>query len=90
MSTPLGFALNVVAVTILVFGLYFPRHRRKDLVVSYLGVNIGVLAFAEASCRSSGSGRSSSTSKRSPTTSWRWRSACSAACRSRRRGWLRR
>lgn len=48
MSTPVAFALDVVAILILVFALYFPRHRRKDLVVSYLGVNIGVLAVAEA------------------------------------------
>ena len=48
MSTPVGFGLDVVAILILVFVLYFPRHRRKDLVVSYLGVNIGVLAVAEA------------------------------------------
>jgi hypothetical protein len=42
------FGLDVVAISILTFGLYFPRHRRRDLVVSYLGVNIGVLAVAEA------------------------------------------
>lgn len=48
MSTSLGFGLDVVAITILVFALYFPRHRRKDLVVSYLGVNIGVVAVAAA------------------------------------------
>lgn len=48
MSTPVAFALDVAAILILVFALYFPRHRRKDLVVSYLGVNIGVLAVAEA------------------------------------------
>jgi hypothetical protein len=48
MSTPLGFGLDVLAILILVFGLYFPRHRRRDLVVSYLGVNVGVLAVAEA------------------------------------------
>jgi hypothetical protein len=46
--TALPFALDIVAISILAFGLYFPRHRRKDLVVSYLGVNIGVLAVAEA------------------------------------------
>lgn len=48
MSTPVGFGLDLVAILILVFALYFPRHRRKDLVVSYLGVNVGVLAVAEA------------------------------------------
>jgi hypothetical protein len=39
-------AVDVIAVNILVFGLYFPRHRRRDLVVAYLGVNVGVLAVA--------------------------------------------
>jgi hypothetical protein len=47
-STPAAFGLDLVAIAILTFGLYFPRHRRRDLVVSYLGVNIGVLAVAEA------------------------------------------
>jgi molybdopterin converting factor small subunit len=47
-SSSAVFGLNVVAITILTFGLYFPRHRRRDLVVSYLGVNIGVLAVTEA------------------------------------------
>jgi hypothetical protein len=40
--------LDVAAILLLVFGLYFPRHRRRDLVVSYLGINIGVVAVAEA------------------------------------------
>ena len=40
------FAIDLVAVSLLVFGLYFPRHRRRDLVVAYLGVNVGVLAVA--------------------------------------------
>ncbi len=40
------FALDLAAVSVLVFGLYFPRHRRRDLVVAYLGVNVGVLAVA--------------------------------------------
>ena len=39
---------EVLAVTVLVMGLYFPRHRRRDLVVAYFGVNIGVLAVADA------------------------------------------
>jgi hypothetical protein len=40
------FACDLVAVSLLVFGLYFPRHRRRDLVVAYLGVNVGVVAVA--------------------------------------------
>lgn len=42
------FAADLVAVTILTFALYFPRHRRRDLVVAYLGVNVGVLAVSAA------------------------------------------
>jgi len=41
-------ALDLVAITILTLGLYFPRHRRKDMLVAYIGVNIGVLAVAVA------------------------------------------
>ncbi|KRE22933.1 DUF4956 domain-containing protein [Agromyces sp. Soil535] len=39
-------AADLVGVALLVFGLYFPRHRRRDLVVAYLTVNVGVLAVA--------------------------------------------
>ncbi len=46
MSSTIPYAGNVVAILILIFGLYFPRHRRRDLVVSYLGVNIGVMAVS--------------------------------------------
>jgi hypothetical protein len=42
------FLIDLVAVSVLVFGLYFPRHRRRDLVTAYLGVNVGVLAVAGA------------------------------------------
>lgn len=47
------FAVDIVAVSLLVFGLYFPRHRRKDLVAAYLGVNVGVMAVATALSTSS-------------------------------------
>ncbi|WP_265523012.1 DUF4956 domain-containing protein [Oerskovia flava] len=46
MPTLALYAVDLVAVTILTFGLYFPRHRRRDLVVAYLGVNVGVLVVA--------------------------------------------
>lgn len=42
------FALDLVAICALTFGVYFPRHRRRDLVVAYLVVNIGVVAVAAA------------------------------------------
>jgi hypothetical protein len=40
-------AIDLVAVAILTFGLYFPRHRRRDLVVAFLVVNVGVLAVSQ-------------------------------------------
>lgn len=46
MSQTIMFAIDLVAISVLTFGLYFPRHRRRDLVVAYLGVNVGVLAVA--------------------------------------------
>jgi len=39
-------AIDLVAISVLTFALYFPRHRRRDLVVAFLGVNVGVLAVA--------------------------------------------
>ena len=41
-------ALDLIAILALVLGVYFPRHRRRDLVVAYLGVNLGVLAVSVA------------------------------------------
>ncbi|MFD6090550.1 DUF4956 domain-containing protein [Oerskovia sp. NPDC060338] len=46
------YLVDLVAVLVLTFGLYFPRHRRRDLVVAYLGVNVGVLAVAATLARS--------------------------------------
>ncbi|MHA7217772.1 DUF4956 domain-containing protein [Arthrobacter sp. MDT1-48-3] len=41
-------AADLLAITLLTVGLYLRRHRRRDLVVSYLGMNVGVLAVATA------------------------------------------
>src|SRR5919205_1436004 len=41
-------AADVIAICVLTFALYVRRHRRRDLAVSYLGMNIGVLAVAAA------------------------------------------
>ena len=48
MSLAALFALDIVAVSVLVFGCYFPRHRRRDLVVALLVLNIGVLGVTQA------------------------------------------
>ena len=39
-------AADLIAIFVLTFGLYLRRHRRRDLAVSYLGINIGVFAVA--------------------------------------------
>ena len=42
------YAADLLAIGVLVLGIYFPRHRRRDLVIAYLGVNVGVLAVSVA------------------------------------------
>ena len=42
------FTLDVVAIVVLTFAIYFPRYRRHDLVVAFVAVNIGVMAVAVA------------------------------------------
>jgi len=44
MTTLALIASDLLAIGLLVFALYFRRHRRRDLVVAFLGVNVGVLA----------------------------------------------
>jgi hypothetical protein len=39
---------DLVAVGLLGFAIYFPRYRRRDLLVSYLSVNVGVMAVVVA------------------------------------------
>jgi hypothetical protein len=48
MTLSLMFLLDLVAIAVMVFGLYFPRHRRKDMVVAYLVVNLGLVAITAA------------------------------------------
>lgn len=43
-NTLLLLAVNVAAALILTLGLYYRRHHRRDLVVAFMGVNIGVFA----------------------------------------------
>lgn len=48
MNSLLFLIADLAAISILTFALYLRRHRRRDLVVSYLGMNVGVLAVATA------------------------------------------
>ena len=42
--SPVLLAADLVAIAVLVFGLFVPRHHRRDLVVAFLVVNVAVLA----------------------------------------------
>ncbi|MCV2394943.1 DUF4956 domain-containing protein [Actinotalea sp. M2MS4P-6] len=37
-------AIDLVAVTLLAYGSYFRRHGRREMLVAYVGLNVGVLA----------------------------------------------
>lgn len=39
---------DLVAIVVLIFGVYVPRYHRRDLMVAFLAVNVGVLAVATA------------------------------------------
>jgi hypothetical protein len=39
-------AIDLVAIGALAFAVYYPRHRRRDLAVAFVGVNVGVLAVS--------------------------------------------
>ncbi|WP_151526754.1 DUF4956 domain-containing protein [Serinicoccus kebangsaanensis] len=41
-------AVDLVAIILLTFAIYLPRHRRTELVPAFLGVNVGVLAVSMA------------------------------------------
>lgn len=48
MTPALMFLFDLVAISLLAFGVYFPRHHRKDMLVALFGVNIGLLAVTAA------------------------------------------
>ena len=48
MPTYVPFVADAIAIVVLVFFIYFPRHRRRDLALAYLALNAGVLSVAQA------------------------------------------
>lgn len=48
MSLAIAIATDLVSITILAYALYFRRHRRRDLLLSYIALNVGVLAVTVA------------------------------------------
>jgi len=39
-------AFDIVAITVLAYGVYFRRHRRRDMLLAYAGLNIGVMSVS--------------------------------------------
>lgn len=48
MNQAVAVGIDVLAISMLTFGMYFPRYRRADMVLAYLGLNVGVMAVAVA------------------------------------------
>ncbi|HZJ40095.1 MAG TPA: DUF4956 domain-containing protein [Demequina sp.] len=48
MSVFVFIAADLVAMAVLVFGLYYPRHRRRDMIAPLLAINVGVLGVTYA------------------------------------------
>ncbi|MBY6062259.1 DUF4956 domain-containing protein [Microbacterium esteraromaticum] len=48
MITTIAIVTNVAAITVLAYALYFRRHRRRDLMLSYVALNTGVMAVTIA------------------------------------------
>lgn len=43
-TTILGLAMDLIAITVLAYGLYFRRHYRRDLLFAYVALNVGIFA----------------------------------------------
>ncbi len=44
MPFAIAYATDLVGITILAYFIYFRRHFRRDLVLSYVALNVGILA----------------------------------------------
>ncbi len=44
MPALLIFAVDLIAIAALTFGVYYRRHRRRDMVLAFIGMNLSVLA----------------------------------------------
>ena len=48
MSDAVVIAFDLVAIAALAYGIYFRRHRRRDMLLAYVALNAGVMAVAFA------------------------------------------
>lgn len=55
MNLALAIVADLLAIGVLAFGVYFSRHHRRDLVLAYVALNVGIMAVA-ALLASSGAG----------------------------------
>lgn len=55
MNLALAVVADLLAIGVLAFGVYFSRHHRRDLVLAYVALNVGIMAVA-ALLASSGAG----------------------------------
>ncbi|MFV0633879.1 DUF4956 domain-containing protein [Demequina sp.] len=39
---------DLAAIVVMVFCLYFPRHRRRDMIVAFMSINVGVMGVTYA------------------------------------------
>lgn len=46
MTTATILAFDLVAIAVLAHGVYFRRHRRRDMLIAYTALNVGVMAVA--------------------------------------------
>src|SRR5699024_5016315 len=53
MNLPAALAADLVAITVLVYGLYFRRHFRRDLVLAFVARSAGGMALTSCLARSS-------------------------------------
>ncbi len=44
MNLIVAVAADLIAISILVFGIYYRRHFRRDLVLAYVALNVGIMA----------------------------------------------
>ncbi|PZG36397.1 DUF4956 domain-containing protein [Spongiactinospora gelatinilytica] len=43
-ATVVGLLLDLAAIAVLAYGLYFRRHHRRDLLFAYVALNVGIFA----------------------------------------------
>lgn len=48
MRTAFVFTVDLAAISVLTFGVYFRRHRRRDMVLAYVALNVGVMLVTHA------------------------------------------